>query len=234
MQNAESLGLTQKILEINPEFYTLWNYRREIIQSMMTAGHLTAGQIGESEKSLTQLALEKNPKSYCAWHHRRWVAELGCVDLGEELATCTKFLNLDARNCTLSICQLCTPTSRAPWFTHKNSPSRFYFYHSVHCWDYRRFIAKRANVATADEFAYTSTKIEQNFSNFSAWHYRSRLMPVVFHEKAELLTKIEDGTVHYFHSRRHALDSADAKHSPSLCLAPSVRRFQTHSAGILH
>jgi hypothetical protein len=110
VQNAESLGLTQKILEINPEFYTLWNYRREIIQSMMTAGHLTAQVVGESEKSLTQLALEKNPKSYCAWHHRRWVAELGCVDLGEELATCTKFLNLDARNCTLSICQLCTPS----------------------------------------------------------------------------------------------------------------------------
>jgi geranylgeranyl transferase type-2 subunit alpha len=102
VQNAESLGLTQKILEINPEFYTLWNYRREIIEGMMSAGDLTASSVGESEKGLTQLALEKNPKSYCAWHHRRWAAELGCLDMAEELATCNKFLDLDSRNCAFT------------------------------------------------------------------------------------------------------------------------------------
>jgi hypothetical protein len=124
------------------------------------------------------------------------VAELGCVDLGEELATCTKFLNLDARNCTLPMCQSALFSGCNHSFTHEKSASRHSRCLAVHCWDYRRFIAKRANVASADEFAYTSTKIEQNFSNFSAWHYRSRLMPVVFHEKAEILAKIEDGTVH--------------------------------------
>jgi hypothetical protein len=36
--SAESFGLTQKILEINPEFYTLWNFRRDIILHMTEKG----------------------------------------------------------------------------------------------------------------------------------------------------------------------------------------------------
>jgi hypothetical protein len=98
---AEAFGLTQKILEINPEYYTLWNYRRDIALRLLEQNELTKPTLGESEKVLTQMALEKNPKSYCAWYHRRWAAELGCLNMQEELATCTKFLNLDNRNCTL-------------------------------------------------------------------------------------------------------------------------------------
>lgn len=125
MLTAEAFALTQKILEINPEFYTLWNYRRDIALHLLAAAPAVATEadtasasatltasstdatftrpsLGESEKRLTQLALEKNPKSYCAWHHRRWAAELGCLDMAEELATCNKFLDLDSRNCAFT------------------------------------------------------------------------------------------------------------------------------------
>ena len=48
---------------------------------------------------------------------------------------------------------------------------------SVHAWDYRRYIlasmpVKRPEVS---ELAYTTHKIESNFSNFSAWHQRSKV-----------------------------------------------------------
>jgi geranylgeranyl transferase type-2 subunit alpha len=56
---------------------------------------------------------------------------------------------------------------------------------AVHAWNYRRYVLASlpgppANSATpartpASELAYTREKIEANFSNFSAWHQRSKV-----------------------------------------------------------
>ena len=57
---------------------------------------------------------------------------------------------------------------------------------AVHVWNYRRLIAESAytrlpgKVTPTTEFAFTTEHINKNFSNASAWHYRSVLIPRLF------------------------------------------------------
>ena len=64
----------------------------------------------------------------------------------------------------------------------------------VHAWDYRRSIVQRhENLDLMHEFNYTREKINENFSNYSAWHYRSKLFPRVYASvSAEEMDKLID------------------------------------------
>ncbi|KAG8703988.1 Rab geranylgeranyltransferase [Ceratobasidium sp. 394] len=60
---------------------------------------------------------------------------------------------------------------------------------NFHAWNYRRYVL--ACMPESDrrpprsELAYTTRKIEQNFSNFSAWHQRTKVWGVIWAEKPE-------------------------------------------------
>jgi len=53
-------------------------------------------------------------------------------------------------------------------------------------WDYRRYVLASMPVKKPEieEFAYTTKKIEANFSNFSAWHQRSKIYPLLWESNA--------------------------------------------------
>ncbi|KAJ3196798.1 hypothetical protein HK101_007629 [Irineochytrium annulatum] len=53
----------------------------------------------------------------------------------------------------------------------------------VHGWDYRRYVVSKKVPPLQSEIQFTSTKINENFSNYSAWHYRSRLIGKIGDEK---------------------------------------------------
>jgi geranylgeranyl transferase type-2 subunit alpha len=157
---ADTLELNGRLACANPDMYTLWNHRREI---------LLAGEAGEGgdearsssvgrELTVSAGAIGKNPKSYPPWYHRRWVVQhchvdvieaggKGAVDVEGELALCAKLLAADERN--------------------------------FHCWNYRAWLSAAAHVPDARELAFTGECIAKNFSNYSAWHRRSHLLPRV-------------------------------------------------------
>ncbi|KAG6836648.1 hypothetical protein H0H93_005478 [Arthromyces matolae] len=159
-----ALELTSRLLQINPEFYTIWNYRRNIFLNGIFPqsspedinNHITL------ELTNTMAALKGHPKIYWIWNHRRWSLENtprgpeGPSELDSdgwrkanwdrELYVVEKLLDADPRN--------------------------------FHAWNYRRYVLASMPVPRSDksELAYTTRKIESNISNFSAWHQRSKVL----------------------------------------------------------
>ncbi|GIX80228.1 geranylgeranyl transferase type-2 subunit alpha [Caerostris darwini] len=171
--DEEALELTARILEKNPDFYTLWNYRREILQFLKNEkAEEEIKRLSLIELDLTQNCLKVNPKSYSAWHHRYWVMEFNPEgDWKRELKLCNFFLSQDERN--------------------------------FHCWDYRRLVCKKCNVSCEEELDYSTELIEKNFSNYSAWHYRSTLLPIVHYDASKNSVK-EDVLLKEFHLTQNA------------------------------
>lgn len=109
--------------------------------------------------------LRKFPKCYWIWGYRLWILNKSKELLPpaeayafwqKELSLVSKMLTLDSRN--------------------------------FHGWGYRRKIVEAlesfapgdvpgSGSMVEEEFAYTTRMIENNLSNFSAWHRRSKLIP---------------------------------------------------------
>ena len=179
---VETLDLTSKLLRWNPEYYTIWNYRRLIMRHILSAG---LGQYGQDcnvnhnnsvdtirdELSFLLPLMRKYPKCYWIWNYRLWLLEQSglCLPVSvgrqlwqQELALASKMLSLDSRN--------------------------------FHGWGYRRTVVKTlespelqtdssGNTLTEQEFDYTTKMINTNLSNFSAWHTRSKLIPKLLTER---------------------------------------------------
>ncbi|XP_070810104.1 geranylgeranyl transferase type-2 subunit alpha isoform X1 [Pituophis catenifer annectens] len=148
--DKEGLELSNKVLGANPDFATLWNFRRETFLHLEKEESPEEMQaLCKAELAFLECCLRVNPKSYGTWHHRCWVMEhMPEPDWARELELCGKFLEIDERN--------------------------------FHCWDYRRFVVQRSKVLPEDELAFSDSLITRNFSNYSSWHYRSLLLPQLY------------------------------------------------------
>jgi geranylgeranyl transferase type-2 subunit alpha len=159
--DPESLKLCAALIEHNPEVYTAWNWRREVVGPLLLEkdgkkeeeeGPSTSTssdddirvKLAQAELDLTEKSLRRNPKCYSAWHHRRWVLlQRPFLKhlLQKELVLVDKLLDADARN--------------------------------FHAWAHRRAVAREAGVLPKESEEAAMRRVEDNFSNYSAWHERS-------------------------------------------------------------
>ncbi|GAA5891157.1 hypothetical protein JCM8208_002520 [Rhodotorula glutinis] len=188
----DALADTTRLLSLNPEFQTGWGIRRRILLKglLVNAPDDDARQqLLEADLQLTNASLKLNPKVYCVWEHRKWVLEtMPDADWGFEFKMVEMYLEKDARN--------------------------------FHSWDYRRYLVSSIQSiaspspspsslprprtkplpepTTSSELAFTTRKISANFSNFSAWHYRTKLLQKLWDERGwaadaqERLDKIDE------------------------------------------
>lgn len=205
--DATSMAVTARLLEINPEVLTAWNFRREAIAAFererrgapsdATEDHeplcgvsarakpnVDAREVGNlaDELALTERCLRKHPKSYPTWHHRKWCVARAARGEDSESEQVSSLLETEL-SMSKSLLDL----------DDRN----------FHGWGYRRFVvalmsargggsnAKRQysvgegvfEISTASalsELRYSEEKIERNFSNYSAWHHRAACLPRAF------------------------------------------------------
>eukprot|EP00756_Hemistasia_phaeocysticola_P004771 Hpha_TRINITY_DN12998_c0_g2::TRINITY_DN12998_c0_g2_i1::g.164342::m.164342/K14050/RABGGTA; geranylgeranyl transferase type-2 subunit alpha len=174
--------LMDKLLEINPEYYSMWHLKKsallqtfsqlEAAKTFTHAGCLPGGgwiNEGFAMPPGEALALEKareidrallfsrrviegrDQKSYCTWEHRRFLIEL--------LPECQREPRLRKEK------TLCETLLSVPGQDR-----------NFHCWDHRRWLCKKLDIPTTEEWAFARARVDKNFSNYSAWHHRSLLL----------------------------------------------------------
>ena len=100
--NQDTFKLTSQLVEWNLDYYTIWNYRRILLQEFVLKGLDAEEQqkVYNKELMLFLQLIKKNPKSYWMWNHRIWCLQnMPKPDWQAELGLVEKMLTMDARNC---------------------------------------------------------------------------------------------------------------------------------------
>ncbi|OAX83246.1 hypothetical protein ACJ72_02391 [Emergomyces africanus] len=190
--SAEALDKTSELLSKNPEYYTIWNTRRLILQHLFSkATSSTDGESGEDRIKIIIKAdlqflfplLRGYPKCYWIWNHRLWDLEQTTLLLPpavsrsfwqEELALVGKMLSLDNRNFHgWGYRRQVISALEGLGFNNDGHPEK----------DSSKAASAPKSMAQA-ELDYTTKMISANLSNFSAWHNRTQLILRLLNEQS--------------------------------------------------
>jgi len=147
----------------------LWQLRLTALERMTSSSQEKTLETLENELELTLNCLVNSPKSYSTWAHRRNILKL-IRKFNEE-----KGLEILKIEVGLTEKMLMSRTEDQV----ENQGRNF------HCWDHRRLVLKALPEDVKTEIQLTTKLIQTSFSNFSAWHYRSKLLNLgtkTFHE----------------------------------------------------
>ncbi|NP_001086755.1 Rab geranylgeranyltransferase alpha [Xenopus laevis] len=147
--DKEALDLTAQILSLNPDFASLWNLRREVFLQLQT------DRSDEEMQSLCsgELSFLENCLRVSPKSYGTWYHR----------------------------CWIMKIMPKPDWARELALCNRFLEIdeRNFHCWDYRRFVTQSSSVPDPEELEFTTSLISKNFSNYSSWHYRSKLLPQI-------------------------------------------------------
>lgn len=159
--SIDMLNKVTDLIILNPEFYTLWNIRRETLVYLFQHNQLDKSKTLKEDLTLIMVLFKRFPKCYWIFNHRLWcLKQLGSqANWQFELGIVSKLLTADQRN--------------------------------FHGWQLRRVVTENLEnqiqndptgllLINLNEYEFTTSKINNNISNFSAWHNRSNLIPRIY------------------------------------------------------
>ncbi|KAM9886136.1 hypothetical protein OXX69_013846, partial [Metschnikowia pulcherrima] len=71
----EALQDTTVLLDLNPEFNAVWNYRRNIFNHLFAENVLDRCEALNTDLLVAMEMMKRFPKCYWIWNHRRWCLE---------------------------------------------------------------------------------------------------------------------------------------------------------------
>ncbi|CAI5929782.1 unnamed protein product [Closterium sp. NIES-64] len=129
------------------------------------------GKQGEEQERI-EAALRTNPKCYGAWHHRKWLFALSSTEplpsLGANLGPSLQQVRINLRT------EARIAREQKLLGMMLSADDR-----NFHAWDYWRFMSHVARMSPSKDLGFTMERINANFSNYSAWHSRSKLLPML-------------------------------------------------------
>ncbi|CAD6190675.1 unnamed protein product [Caenorhabditis auriculariae] len=149
----EILALTQAVLEKNSDNYTIWNIRREALQKRIDDNN----ELAKSETASDE-EKAKSQRSIESLLAGELFMSYECIKNNPKIV----FLLQELALCEKALKLDCR---------------------NFHVWDHRRIVARMAQRTADEEIEYSNQLVSDNFSNYSAWHYRSVLIQKVHMEK---------------------------------------------------
>ncbi|XP_021752834.1 protein farnesyltransferase/geranylgeranyltransferase type-1 subunit alpha-like [Chenopodium quinoa] len=171
-RSSRSLQLTSEAIKLNAGNYTVWHFRRLILESLNADLH--------EELDYVENVAKKNSKNYQIWHHRRWLAEkLGPDAAFRELEFTKKILSLDAKNYHAWSHRQWVLKTLGGWddeLEYCNQLLRDDIFNNS-AWNQRHFVVTRSpllgglDAMRDSEVDYTIEAIVKHPENESSWRY---------------------------------------------------------------
>lgn len=197
------------LLQQNPEYYTIWNYRRrlllDVFQKELASGNNAvsetqpagSGASAQQEQQVT-LTLAQQEIAMLVKEDLQFL-----IPLIKQYPKCYWIWNHRSWLLATATQHLPAPTALQLWQGELALDGKMLAMDSrnFHAWDYRRKIIEELERLGGEsmvetEFEYTTKMIQSNLSNFSAWHNRSQLIPRLLEEReasAERRKELFDG-----------------------------------------
>jgi len=168
--------LTQTALQRNPKAYGAWFHRKWAIRhhlndnqhQALSDSNSNSKQILQAELGLCGELLMLDERNFHCWNYRRFIVGIMIDDVisdGEHFTITDgewRLQGLMENKCTVIGAQL---TERSA--SEKSVPVA------------KKAVSSEVHQLLKLEWNFTTEKIEQNFSNGSAFHYRSKLLPLL-------------------------------------------------------